>query len=91
MLDELILITGKDCQKCEWIKEKIEKENLEVKMLDRDDKETMGQMAYHEMLDKMPLHLPILIYDEETFLAGESTKSLEIIRQHNKENGTQSI
>ena len=87
MLDKLVLITGSDCQKCNWLKKKIAKEELgnDMIILDKDDKETLGQLAYHEMLEKMPLNLPILIYDEETFLAGESMKSLKIIREHNVE------
>ena len=75
-----ILITKEDCQKCDWLKDKIKKEELTVEILDADSKEALSQLAYHEMLDKMPLDLPILIYADEQYFAGESMKALKHLR-----------
>ncbi|MCK4544948.1 hypothetical protein KAU43_05370 [candidate division WOR-3 bacterium] len=75
-----ILITKDDCQKCEWLKDKIKKEGLVVKILDGGSTEALSEFAYHEMIDKMPLDLPILIYADEQYFAGESMKALKHLR-----------
>ena len=87
-MDRPILITGEDCQKCIWLKNKIAKEELDVEIVDRDSTEAMGHLAYHEMLHKMPLDLPILIFADEQFFAGENINSLKILREfkENKKN-----
>ena len=49
-MDELILITKGDCQKCDWLKDRIERHELKVKMLEVGTVDAMSHMAFHELL-----------------------------------------
>ncbi len=86
-MDKPILITGEGCQKCDWLKDKIAKEGLEVEIMDKDSTDAMSHLAFNEMLDKMPLDLPILIFAEEQFFAGENIKSLKLLMEMKENNG----
>lgn len=57
----LVLITKKDCQKCEYVKGKIPKD-MRIHKMDAESREGMGFLAYYEAFEKP---VPILV-DEET-------------------------
>lgn len=61
MCPEVLLFTKPDCEKCEFVKERIP-ENLEITVLDMTTKEGMAHAAYHEVLDK---YTPILVVGDE--------------------------
>ena len=59
MCPEVLLFTKPDCDKCEYVKERIPA-NLEITILDMTTTEGMAHAAYHEVLDK---YTPILVVD----------------------------
>lgn len=86
MMDEIILITKKDCKKCEWIKDKIQAEELDVKVIDADSTDGMAHLSYHELYNPSdPPHMPILIVDDSNIIKGETINMLRILRENSKQ------
>lgn len=63
-MPEIMLFTKPDCQKCDYVKERIPS-GLEVKLVDASTMEGMAEAAFYELLN-MPT--PILLVDEEPFI-----------------------
>jgi len=61
MVIEVLLFTKPDCEKCEYVKERIP-ENLDIKILDITTTEGMAHAAYHEVLER---YTPILVVGDE--------------------------
>ncbi len=61
MVIEVLLFTKPDCEKCEYVKERIPA-NLDIKILDITTTEGMAHAAYHEVLEK---YTPILVVGDE--------------------------
>ncbi len=61
MVESVILFTKPDCEKCEYVKEKIP-ENLDIRILDMTTTEGMAHAAYYELLEK---YTPILVVGDE--------------------------
>jgi len=61
MVAQALLFTKPDCEKCEYVKERIP-ENLDLKILDMTTTEGMAHAAYHEILEK---YTPILVFGDE--------------------------
>ena len=61
MCPDVLLFTKPDCQKCDYVKEKIP-ESLDVKIMDMTSPEGMAHGAYHEVLEK---YTPILVVGDE--------------------------
>jgi hypothetical protein len=61
MVAEVLLFTKPDCEKCEYVKERIPG-NLDIKVLDMTSTEGMAHAAYFEILEK---YTPILVVGDE--------------------------
>jgi deoxyxylulose-5-phosphate synthase len=61
MRTEVLLFTKPDCEKCEYVKERIPA-NLDIKVIDMTTTDGMAHAAYHEVLEK---YTPILVVGEE--------------------------
>ena len=59
----MILFTKPDCQKCQYIKEKVDLDKLGVKVmeLNKDNAEALGELAWHEGVRIAEKELPILV------------------------------
>ena len=65
-MPDLILFTQPNCQKCDWVKERIP-DGLDVKIMDLKSPEGMAEAAFYELIGKPT---PILIVDEEEVVLG---------------------
>jgi len=61
MVQNVLLFTKPDCEKCEYVKERIP-ENLDIRILDMTTTEGMAHAAYYELLEK---YTPILVVGDE--------------------------
>lgn len=61
MPDEVLLFTKPECQKCDYVKEKIP-EGLDVKIIDMTTVDGMASAAYYELLER---NTPILVHNDE--------------------------
>jgi len=61
MVTEVILFTKPNCEKCDYVKERIP-ENLDLRILDMTTTDGMAYAAYHEILEK---YTPILVVGDE--------------------------
>ena len=62
-MPEVLLFTKPDCQKCEYVKERLPA-GVKVNIIDTSTAEGLAEAAYHELLNK---HTPILVVDDELF------------------------
>jgi deoxyxylulose-5-phosphate synthase len=62
-MPEILLFTKPNCQKCEYVKERMP-EGLSVNIVDTTTAEGLAEAAYYELLNK---HTPILIVDDQIF------------------------
>jgi len=60
-MHEILLFTNPDCQKCDYVKERIPP-GIEVEFIDSSTPEGMAEAAFYELLGKST---PILVVDEE--------------------------
>ena len=60
---EVLLFTKPDCNKCDYVKEKIPK-NLDIKIMDMTTPEEMAEAAFLDLLKK---YTPILVVDGDVF------------------------
>jgi len=82
MENELILITKVDCQKCDWLKNKLEKESIEIETHDAKSVDGMVHLAFHGLLDD-DVHMPVLLINDDRHIAGKTLEMLKEIRQNN--------
>ena len=61
MCPEVLLFTKPECEKCDYVKERIP-ENLNVQIMDMTSTDGMAYAAYHELLEK---YTPILVVGDE--------------------------
>ena len=61
MCPDVLLFTKPECEKCDYVKEKIP-ENLDIQIMDMTTREGMAHAAYHELLEK---YTPILVVGDE--------------------------
>ena len=61
MCPDVLLFTKPECEKCDYVKEKIP-ENLEIQIMDMTTTDGMAHAAYHEILEK---YTPILVVGDE--------------------------
>lgn len=59
-MNEVLLFTKPDCQKCDYVKERIPA-GLEVQFIDASTPEGMAEAAFYELLEKPT---PILVVDD---------------------------
>ena len=65
----MILVTKKDCQKCDWIKQKIDLHNINgIEIVDGESIDGMSILAYNELLEGKSF--PFLIIDDDTRMDG---------------------
>jgi hypothetical protein len=60
-MPEILLFTKPDCQKCDYVKERIPT-GMEIQLVDASTPDGMAEAAFYELLDKPT---PILVVDEE--------------------------
>ena len=60
-MPEILLFTKPDCQKCDYIKERIPT-GLDITYVDTSTPEGLAEAAYYEILGK---NVPILVVDEQ--------------------------
>jgi deoxyxylulose-5-phosphate synthase len=60
-MPEILLFTKPDCQKCDYVKERIP-DGLEVSLIDASTAEGMAEAAFYELMEKPT---PILVVDDE--------------------------
>lgn len=83
-MDKPILITKKDCDKCDWLKDKINKENLDVDIFDAKSKEGMAHLTYHELWNTGEIvPMPVLIIDDDNIIKGEAIRMLKVLKENN--------
>jgi hypothetical protein len=61
MAPEVLLFTKPECEKCDYVKEKIPN-NLNIKILDMTTPDGMAHAAFYELLER---YTPILVVDDE--------------------------
>ena len=61
MCPDVLLFTKPECEKCDYVKEKIP-DNLELQIMDMTSRDGMALAAYHEILEK---YTPILVVGDE--------------------------
>ncbi len=61
MTPEVLLFTKPECEKCDYVKEKIP-EDLNVRIMDMTTTDGMAHAAYYELLEK---YTPILVVGDE--------------------------
>ena len=61
-----ILFTQPGCQKCDWLKDKLEPNNGVV-IMDISTPDGMAHAAYYELIEK---HTPILVTETEQVIEG---------------------
>ena len=61
MSPEVLLFTKPDCDKCDYVKEKIP-DDLSVRIMDMTTTDGMASAAYYELLEK---YTPILVVGDE--------------------------
>ncbi len=61
MSSNVLLFTKPECDKCDYVKEKIP-ENLDLQIMDMTTTDGMAHAAYHELLEK---YTPILVVGDE--------------------------
>ena len=73
-MHEILLFTKPDCEKCQWVKERIP-EGLDVKILDMNQGDAMAEAAYYELIGK---NIPIMVLDGEVEeVAAKMVRKLE--------------
>jgi len=60
-MSEVLLFTKPDCQKCEYVKERLP-DGLDIKIIDATSVDGMAEAAFYELLDKPT---PVLVIDGE--------------------------
>ncbi|MFP4170329.1 MAG: hypothetical protein ACLFUV_04840 [Methanomassiliicoccales archaeon] len=65
-MSETILFTKPDCQKCDYVKERIP-DGVEVEIIDASTAEGMAEAAFYEVLE---MSTPILVVGEEEPITG---------------------
>jgi hypothetical protein len=67
-----ILFTKPDCQKCDWLKEQIDLDALDVKIMELApmNRESLAELAWHELVGDAEESLPILAVDTVTKVKG---------------------
>lgn len=63
----MILITKKDCQKCEWVKDRLPP-GIDIEIMDAKSPDGLSHLAYHEKVDNNKF--PMLITDDERVIEG---------------------
>ncbi len=61
MCPDVLLFTKPECEKCDYVKEKIPN-NLDIQIMDMTTVDGMAHAAYHEILEK---YTPILVVGDE--------------------------
>jgi len=60
-MPEILLFTKPDCQKCDYVKERIP-DGMEVQFIDASTVDGMAEAAFYELMEKPT---PILVVDDE--------------------------
>ncbi len=82
-MDRPILITKEDCQKCDWLKDKISKENLDVDIFDAESTDGIAHLTYHELWNTGEIvAMPVLIIDDENIIKGEAIRMLNVLKEN---------
>lgn len=85
-MSKLILITKKDCKKCEWIKDRIDREELPVEIMDAESTNGIAHLTYHELYNTGEvINMPVLIIDDDNVLKGETINMLKALRIRKEE------
>lgn len=67
MNEEIILLTKKDCQKCDWVKEKMnDVEKDAVRVMNAETVDGMVIRAYHEIFEEAEMPILIVSKDENS-------------------------
>ena len=61
MCPDVLLFTKPECEKCDYVKEKIP-HNLDIQIMDMTTTDGMAHAAYHEILEK---YTPILVVGDD--------------------------
>lgn len=61
MCPDVLLFTKPECEKCDYVKEKIP-EGMDIQIMDMTTTDGMAHAAYHELLEK---YTPILVVGDE--------------------------
>ena len=61
MCPDVLLFTKPECEKCDYVKEKIP-EGMDIQIMDMTTTDGMAHAAYHEILEK---YTPILVVGDE--------------------------
>ena len=61
MCPDVLLFTKPECEKCDYVKEKIP-EGMAIQIMDMTTTDGMAHAAYHELLEK---YTPILVVGDE--------------------------
>ena len=67
------LFTKNGCGKCDWVKSKVDLDNvtdLSVLSLSKDDPEALAMLAYFECVTLSEKKLPILVSDDGSVITG---------------------
>jgi len=60
-MPEVLLFTKPDCQKCDWVKERLP-EGVEMQILDATTTDGLAEAAFYEIIEEP---FPVLVVDEE--------------------------
>jgi len=68
----LTLFTKDNCEKCEYVKKRVDLKKLGVKVevLGPDNPESLAHLAWHELVSLAETQLPILVLDDNSTLTG---------------------
>ncbi len=69
---ELTLFTKEGCEKCEYVKKRVDLKKLGVKVevLSPDNPDSLAHLAWHELVALAETQLPILVLDDSSSLTG---------------------
>lgn len=68
----MTLFTKEGCEKCEYVKKKVDLEKLGVKVevLGPENPESLAHLAWYELVTVAETQLPILVLDDDSSLTG---------------------
>ncbi len=68
----MTLFTKPDCKKCEYIKEAVDLKDLGVNIeeLTSSNPDSLAHLAWHELVSKAEISLPILVLDDSSTMTG---------------------
>ena len=69
---ELTLFTKEGCEKCEYVKKRVDLKKLgvRVEVLSPDNPDSLAHLAWHELVSLAETQLPILVLDDSSSLTG---------------------